>query len=230
MSIAELFIRRPVATALATAGLVVFGLLGYRGLPVSDLPNVDFPTLQVQAALPGASPETMAAAVATPLERQFSTIAGVESMTSTSSRGNTQITLQFTLDRDIDAAAQDVQAAIAQAARSLPAEMPTPPSYRKVNPADSPILYLAVSSPTLVLSTVNEYADTVLAQRFSTVPGVAQVQVFGAQKYAVRVQLDPQALATRGIGLDEVEARLGRDREEERHHDDRLLPGGPPSW
>jgi len=204
----SLFIRRPVMTTLVMAAVVTFGFMAYRGLPVSDLPNVDFPTLQVSASLPGANPETMAATVATPLERQFSTIAGLESMTSTSSRGATSITLQFSLDRDIDAAAQDVQAAIAQAQRSLPPDLPSPPSYRKVNPAESPILYLAVRSATLPLSAVNEYADTVMAQRLSTVTGVAQVQVFGQQKYAVRVQLDPRLLASRGIGLDEVEQAL----------------------
>ncbi|MGH7268498.1 MAG: efflux RND transporter permease subunit [Candidatus Rokuibacteriota bacterium] len=203
-----LFIERPVMTTLLMLALVVFGLMAYTRLPVSDLPNVDFPTVQVSAALPGASPDTMAAAVATPLERQFSTIAGLESMTSTSSRGSTSITLQFSLDRDVDAAAQDVQAGIAQAQRSLPPDLPSPPSYRKVNPADQPILYLALSSPTLPLSAVHEYADTTVAQRLSTVLGVAQVQVFGAQKYAVRVQLDPRALAARGIGLDEVEQAL----------------------
>ncbi len=203
-----LFIRRPVTTTLAMLALVVFGLMAYRDLPVSDLPNVDFPTVQVSAELPGASPDTMATAVATPLERQFSTIAGLASMTSTSSRGSTTITLQFALERDVDAAAQDVQAAIAQAQRSLPPDLPTPPSYRKVNPADQPILYLALSSATLPLSAVHEYADTAVAQRLSTVSGVAQVQIFGAQKYAVRVQLDPRELATRGIGLDEVEQAL----------------------
>jgi HAE1 family hydrophobic/amphiphilic exporter-1 len=203
-----LFIRRPVMTTLVMAGLLLFGVIAYGELPVSDLPNVDFPTLQVSASLPGASPETMAAAVATPLERQFTTIAGLESMTSTTSRGRTSITLQFALDRDIDAAAQDVQSAIAQAQRQLPPDMPSPPSYRKVNPADQPVIYVAVSSPTLPLSDVHEYADTLLAQRLSTVSGVAQVQVFGAQKYAVRVQLDPRALATRGIGIDEVEQSL----------------------
>ncbi|HEV8676998.1 MAG TPA: efflux RND transporter permease subunit [Methylomirabilota bacterium] len=203
-----LFIRRPVMTTLAMAAFVVFGIMAYRDLPVSDLPNVDFPTIQVTAQLPGASPETMAAAVATPLERQFSTIAGLDSMTSTSSRGATTIVLQFALERDVDAAAQDVQAAIAQASRTLPTDMPSPPSYRKVNPADQPILYLALSSATLPLSAVNEYADTRVAQRLSTVTGVAQVQIFGAQKYAVRVQLDPRALASRGIGLDEVEQAL----------------------
>jgi HAE1 family hydrophobic/amphiphilic exporter-1 len=203
-----LFVRRPVTTTLLMVALVVFGLMAYRDLPVSDLPNVDFPTVQVSAALPGAGPETMATAVATPLERQFSTIAGLQSMSSTSTRGSTTISLQFSLDRDVDAAAQDVQAAIAQSQRNLPADLPNPPSYRKVNPADQPILYLALSSATLPLSTVNEYADTVVAQRLSTVSGVAQVQIYGAQKYAVRVQLDPRALASRGIGLDEVEEAI----------------------
>src|SRR5262249_39291540 len=162
----------------------------------------------VSAALPGASPDTMAASVATPLERQFSTIAGLASMTSTSSRGSTSITLQFTLDRSVDAAAQDVQAAIAQALRTLPTDMPSPPSYRKVNPADQPVLYLALTSATLPLSAVNEFADTMVAQRLSAVGGVAQVQIYGAQKYAVRVQVDPRALGTRGIGLDEIEQAI----------------------
>ena len=204
MNIAAIFIRRPVMTTLVMAAILIFGIMGYRQLPVSDLPNVDFPTLLVTANLPGASPETMASAVATPLERQFSTIAGIDSMTSTSTLGNTQITLQFDLSRDIDAAAQDVQAAITAAARQLPSDMPSPPSYRKVNPADQPVLYLALSSPTLPLSTVNDYAETLLAQRISMVTGVAQVMVYGAQKYAVRVQLDPKALASRGIGIDEA--------------------------
>jgi hydrophobic/amphiphilic exporter-1 (mainly G- bacteria), HAE1 family len=204
MNITALFIRRLVMTTLVMLALLLFGLMGYRLLPVSDLPNVDFPTLAVTASLPGANPETMASAVATPLERQFSTIAGLDSMTSTNALGITQITLQFNLSRNIDAAAQDVQAAITQAAPQLPPEMPTPPTYRKTNPADQPILYLALSAPTLPLSTVDEYAETLIAQRVSMVSGVAQVQVFGAQKYAVRVQLDPHALATRGIGIDEV--------------------------
>ncbi|MBI2882789.1 MAG: efflux RND transporter permease subunit, partial [Candidatus Methylomirabilis oxyfera] len=205
-----LFIRRPVMTTLVMLGIVFFGLMGYRLLPVSDLPNVDFPTIQVSASLPGANPDTMAAAVATPLERQFSTIAGVDSMTSTSALGLTQITLQFSLSRKIDAAAQDVRAAIAVAQRLLPPGMPTPPTYQKVNPADQPVLYLALSSPTLPLYTVDEYAETMLAQRISTISGVAQVQVFGSQKYAVRVQLDPRALATRGIGIDEVEKAIAQ--------------------
>jgi hydrophobic/amphiphilic exporter-1 (mainly G- bacteria), HAE1 family len=204
MNIASLFIHRPVMTTLVMLGILIFGVMGYLLLPVSDLPNVDFPTLQVSAGLPGASPETMASSVATPLEREFSTIAGVDSMTSSSSLGSTQITLQFTLSRDIDAAAQDVQAAIARAATKLPRDMPSPPSYRKVNPADQPVLFLALTSPSLPLYTLNEYADTVMAERISMVNGVAQVQVFGAQKFAVRVQLDPQVLAARGIGIDEV--------------------------
>lgn len=191
-------------TTLVMLGILLFGVMGYRLLPVSDLPNVDFPTILVSAGLPGASPETMASSIATPLEKQFSTIAGLDSMTSTNSLGSTQITLQFDLSRDIDAAAQDVQAAIARTGRQLPADMPSPPSYRKVNPADSPILYVALSSPELPLSTVDEYAETTIAQRISTISGVAQVQVFGSQKYAVRVQLDPKALASRAIGIDEV--------------------------
>ena len=204
MSIPELFIRRPVMTTLIMAAILLFGILGYRLLPVSDLPNVDFPTIVVSAALPGASPETMASAVATPLERQFSTIAGLDSMTSTNALGITQITLQFNLSRDLDAAAQDVQSAIAATSARLPPELPTPPSYRKVNPADQPILYLALSSPILPLSEVDAYAETLMAQRISMVSGVAQVQVFGSQKYAVRAQVDPSALAARGIGIDEV--------------------------
>jgi HAE1 family hydrophobic/amphiphilic exporter-1 len=191
-------------TTLVMAGILLFGIVTYRLLPVSDLPNVDFPTILVSANLPGASPETMASSVATPLERQFSTIAGIDSMNSTSSLGNTLITLQFNLSRNIDAAAQDVQAAISQAQPQLPSDMPAPPSYQKVNPADQPILYLSLSSPTLPLSDVDEYAETLMAQRISMVSGVAQVQIFGSQKYAVRAQLDPRALATRQIGIDEV--------------------------
>jgi hydrophobic/amphiphilic exporter-1 (mainly G- bacteria), HAE1 family len=204
VSISELFIRRPVMTTLVMMAFLLFGVIGYLQLPQSDLPNVDFPTILVTASVPGASPETMASAVATPLERQFSTIAGLDSMTSTNALGNTQITLQFNLSRNIDAAAQDVQAAISRAAKQLPPEMPSPPSYQKVNPADQPVLYLSLSSATLPLSTVDEYAETLLSQRISMVNGVAQVLVFGSQKYAVRVQLDPKALASRGIGIDEV--------------------------
>ena len=201
----ELFIRRPVMTTLVMLGIVLFGIMAYRLLPVNDLPNVDFPTITVSAGLPGASPETMAATVATPLERQFTTIQGLDSMTSTSALGITQITLQFTLDRGIDSAAQDVRAAIAKAAGLLPSGMPTPPTYQKVNPADQPILYMGLTSPELPLYEVDEYAETLVAQKISTVSGVAQVQVLGAQKYAVRVQLDPNALASRGIGIDEVQ-------------------------
>ncbi|MGE5125222.1 MAG: efflux RND transporter permease subunit, partial [Betaproteobacteria bacterium] len=177
MNIAEIFIRRPVATTLVMAAILVAGLMGYRLLAVSDLPNVDFPTIQVSAVLPGASPETMAASVATPLERQFSTIAGLDSMNSTSGLGATSITLQFNLSRDLDAAAQDVQAAIAAAARQLPPNMPNPPTYNKVNPAASPILYFALTSQTIPLSRLDEYGETLMAQRISTVSGVAQVVV-----------------------------------------------------
>ena len=208
MNLPELCIRRPVMTTLLTAALCVFGAMAYHLLPVSDLPNVDFPTIVISAGLPGATPETMASAVATPLEQQLSTIAGIDSMVSASSLGNTQITLQFTLDRNIDAAAQDVQAAIAAVQRRLPTEMPAPPSFRKTNPADAPILYLALSSPTLPLSVVDEYAETILSQRISSVDGVAQVNVFGSQKYALRVELDPRALASRGLTLAEVQAAL----------------------
>jgi HAE1 family hydrophobic/amphiphilic exporter-1 len=192
------------------AGIVLFGLIGYRALPVSDLPNVDYPTIQVTAQLPGASPETMASSVATPLERQFSTIAGLNTVSSTSTLGNTQVTLQFDLSRNIDAAAQDVQTAIAAAVRQLPPGMPNPPTLKKVNPADQPIIYLRVSSPTLPLSQINEFADTSIAQRLSTISGVAQVLVTGEQKYAVRAQLDPSGLAIRGIGIDDVANALQR--------------------
>ena len=210
MNIPELFIRRPVMTTLLMLGILLFGIMGYRLLPVSDLPTVDFPTISVVAELPGASPETMASAVATPLERQFSTIAGMDSMNSTNTLGTTRITLQFNLSRNIDAAAQDVQAMIAKAARQLPPDMPNPPSLQKVNPADFPVIFLALSSPTLPLSMVHEYADTFMAQRISMVSGVAQVQIFGAQKYAVRVQLEPKALAARSIGIEEVASAIQR--------------------
>jgi HAE1 family hydrophobic/amphiphilic exporter-1 len=204
MSVPELFIRRPVMTTLVMSGILLFGIISYRYLPVSDLPSVDYPTIQVSASLPGASPETMAASVATPLEKQFSTIAGIDSMSSISALGSSQITIQFSLSRSIDAAAQDVQAAIAKAARQLPPELPTPPVYSKVNPADSPILYLALSSPTLPLSTVDDYGENFMAQRISMIDGVAQVGVFGSQQYAVRVQVDPNKLASYNIGIDEV--------------------------
>jgi len=204
MNLAEPFIRRPVMTTLCVLGLAIFGVVAYLQLPVSDLPNVDYPTIQVSAALRGGTPETMAAAVATPLEKEFSTIAGLDSMNSSSAQGNTQITLQFVLSRDLDAAALDVQAAITRAMKNLPPQMDTPPSYQKVNPADQPILYLALTSPTMPLYEVDEYAETFLAQNISMVDGVAQVAVYGGQKFAVRVQLDPHELAVRGIGLDEV--------------------------
>ena len=200
-----LFIRRPVMTTLVMLGILVFGIMGYRLLPVSDLPNVDFPTVVVTASLPGASPGTMASAVATPLERQFSAIAGVDSMSSVSSLGNSQITLQFNLSRNINDVAPDIEAAINHATPFLPPGMPQPPSYKKVNPADSPILYIALTSPTLPLWQLDNYGETLMAQRISMVNGVAQVGVFGSQKYAVHVQLNPDALASRGLGIDEVE-------------------------
>ncbi|MFZ0829053.1 MAG: efflux RND transporter permease subunit [Verrucomicrobiia bacterium] len=205
MSVSELFIRRPVMTTLVMSGILLFGLIGFLQLPVSDLPSVDYPTIQVSANLPGASPETMASAVATPLEKQFSIIAGVDSMSSVSAQGLSQITIQFSLERNIDAAAADVQAAIARAAKQLPPNLPSPPTYQKVNPADAPILYLALSSPTLPLSTVDDYGENLLAQRISMVNGVAQVSVFGSQQYAVRIQVDPNKLAAYNLGIDQVE-------------------------
>jgi HAE1 family hydrophobic/amphiphilic exporter-1 len=209
VNIGELFVRRPVMTVLVMIGILIFGIIGYRLLPINALPNVDFPTIQVQAQLPGANPDTMASAVATPLEKQFSTIAGIDTMTSVSTDGLATITLQFSLDRSIDAAAQDVQSAIAAAARSLPSSMPNPPTQRKVNPADAPIMNIVLSSSTLPLSTVAEYAENLLAQQISTISGVAQVQVYGSQQYAVRIQLDPNALATRGLALTDVEQAVG---------------------
>ena len=208
MNLSGPFIRRPVATTLVMLGILLFGVLAYRELPVNDLPNVDYPVINVRASLPGAGPETMASAVATPLEKQFSTIAGLDAMTSNSNVGSTSITLQFTLDRDIDAAAQDVQAAIAQVQRQLPQGV-LPPSYQKSNPADSPILYYALTSEVLPLPALDEFAQTFLAQRISTVKGVAQVTVYGSQKYAVRVRLDPQALASRQVGIDQVVSAIG---------------------
>ncbi|MGH7863705.1 MAG: efflux RND transporter permease subunit [Candidatus Binataceae bacterium] len=204
MNFCEFFIRRPVSTTLVSLAIVLFGLMAFWYLPVNDLPNVDFPTITVGAQVPGASPDTMASSVATPLEKQFTTIAGIQSMTSTSLQGFTDITLQFDLSRSIDAAAQDVQAAISAAQSQLPKDMPSPPSYRKVNPADQPVLYLSLSSATMPMSKVDEYAENRLAQRISMVNGVAQVQVYGSQRYAVRVQVDPKKLAALGIGLDEV--------------------------
>ena len=206
--ISELFINRPITTTLLMVGIVLFGLIGYRALPVSDLPTVDYPSINVNASLPGANPETMAASVATPLERQFSGIAGIDSINSTNSQGSTSITLQFNLSRNIDAAAQDVQTAISAALPQLPPGMPTPPGLRKQNPTDSPILFMSLNSDVLSLPQVDEYAETLIAQRISMVEGVSQVQVYGAMKYAVRAQLDPAALADRGIGVDDVDAAI----------------------
>ena len=208
MNLSSLFIRLPVMTTLVMLGILAVGILGYVKLPVSDLPNVDFPTISVTASLPGANPETMASTVATPLERQFSSIAGIDSMTSASTLGRSQITIQFALNRDIDAAAQDVQSAIAAVQRQLPVGMPSPPSYQKVNPADLPVLILTLHSDVLPLSQVNEYGETMIAQRLSTISGVAQVQIMGTQKYAVRVQVDPDKLAARGISLGEVDQAI----------------------
>ena len=210
MNLTELFIRRPVMTALLMIAILIFGIQGYRALPVSDLPNIDFPTVTVQASLPGANPETMAASVAAPMERQFSTIAGIDNMTSSSSRGNSSITIQFSLDRDIDSAAQDVQNGISAVVRRLPTGMPSPPTMQKVNPADLPILQLSMSSSTLPMTTVNEYADTVISPQISTINGVAQVNAFGGAKYAVRIQLDPKKLVNRGIALDDVQTAVDR--------------------
>jgi HAE1 family hydrophobic/amphiphilic exporter-1 len=208
MNISRPFIERPIMTTLVTFSILLFGFVGYRALPVAALPSVDYPTIQVSAALPGATPETMASAVATPLERQFSTIAGIETMSSTNSQGSTSITIQFALERNIDAAAQDVQAAIAKAGGTLPPQMPRPPSYQKVNPAEQPVLFMALTSTALPLYTVDEFAETLMAQRISMASGVSQVYVYGAQKYAVRVQLNPDALAARGIGIDDVQKAI----------------------
>ena len=208
-SMSEIFVRRPVMTTLVMVGILVFGVVGYRLLPVSDLPNVDFPTIQVTATLPGASPETMSSAVATPLEKQFSTIAALDSMTSVSGIGQSQITLQFTLERNIDDAALDVQSAISAALKQLPPTMTTPPTFRKVNPADAPIYFIGMSSNTLPLSKVDEYGESLLAQRLSMIDGVALVNVYGSAKYAVRIDLDPAAMAARGLGIDQVSAAVG---------------------
>ncbi|MDQ7247513.1 efflux RND transporter permease subunit [Dongia sedimenti] len=208
MTLPELCIRRPVMTCLLMITVVMLGLAGYRQLPVAALPRVDFPTISVTATLPGANPETMASAVATPLEKQFSTISGIDSMSSTSTQGSTRITLQFDLDRDIDGAALDVQSALSVAQRRLPTEMTDPPSFRKVNPADQPILLLALTSQTLPLSAVDEYAESYIAQRLSLLEGVAQVLVFGAQKFAVRIKVDPNQLASMGVGVDQLEAAV----------------------
>jgi HAE1 family hydrophobic/amphiphilic exporter-1 len=204
VNLAALFIKRPITTTLIMLGIVVFGVLAYQQLPVSNLPTIDFPTIQVSAGLPGASPETMASAVALPLEKQFSTIPGLDTMNSVSSQGSTTITLQFILSRNIDAAAQDVQAMIAKTVRQLPPQMPAPPSYQKANPADQPIMFLALQSDTVPLSTVDEYAESTIAQRISTVDGVALVSVFGAAKHAVRIDVDPRQLSAHQIGFDDI--------------------------
>ena len=209
MNLSALFIKRPITTTLIMLGICVFGVMSYRLLPVSDLPVIDFPTIQVSANLPGASPETVASSVALPLEKQFSSIAGLNSLNSTSTLGSTNITLQFDLSRNIDAAAQDVQAMIAKTQRQLPPQMPTPPSYQKVNPGDQPVVLLALRSAILPIWTVDEYAESTMAQRISTVSGVAQVGIFGAAKYAVRIDADPRKLSAYGIGLDELANAIG---------------------
>ncbi len=210
MNVSEPFIRRPIATSLLAAAVLLAGSAAYTRLPVAPLPRVDFPAINVSAGLPGASPETMAAAVATPLERRFGRIAGINELTSTSTLGNTSITLQFDLDRDVDAAARDVQAAINAAGGDLPSNLPSRPSYRKVNPADAPILILSLTSPTLPLAQVFDAANNILAQKISQVPGVGQVFVGGGQQPAVRVQVDPTALAGVGLGLEDVRSALAQ--------------------
>ena len=208
MNISGPFIRRPVMTTMLMAALIVFGMAAYYTLPVSELPNVDFPTVSVSANLPGADPQTMAAAVATPLERQFSAIPGVSSMDSVSTTGSTRITLQFDLDRNIDVAAQDVQTAISQSVRRLPDNMPSPPTLRKVNPADFAIIYMSLSAKQLPLTQLDDYAETRVAQQISTIPGVAQVLVFGSHKYAVRLRMNPYALAARNLSMADVEKAI----------------------
>ena len=208
MNLPALCIHRPVMTTSVTVAIVLVGLVGYLFLPVAALPKVDYPTISVSIAMPGASPTTMAASIATPLEREFAAIAGVDSITSVSGLGVGRITVQFNLNRNIDAAAQDIQAAIANASRKLPAEMTAPPNYRKVNPTDTPVMSLTLKSATVPMSTINEYVEINIGQRVSTLPGVAQVFTYGSQKYAVRVQVDPNLLAMRGIGLDEVQKAL----------------------
>lgn len=210
MNISEVCIRRPVLTTLLMASIIVLGVFGYRLLPVAALPAVDFPTIRISATLPGASPETMAASVASPIERQLSTIAGITSLTSSSSLGNTEITVQFDLGRNIDGASLDVQTALAIAQRRLPVEMTTPPSFRKVNPGDFPVLFFSMRSATMPLSAINDFAETVMSPQLSQLPGVAQVAVYGAQRYAVRVQVDPAAAAARNISLDEIRTVVSR--------------------
>src|SRR3954465_641800 len=210
MNLSETCIRRPVLTTLITAAIIVLGIFAYRLLSVAALPAVDFPTISIQGVLPGASAETMAASVAAPIERQLSTIAGISSLTSSSSLGITSITIQFDLNRNIDGAALDVQTALSVAQRRLPIEMTTPPSFRKVNPGDFPILYISLISPTLPLSAVNEYGEITLAQQISQLPGIAQVLIYGAQKFAVRVQVDPVAAASRNISLEDIRSVVSK--------------------
>src|SRR5437870_7411678 len=208
MNVSRIFIARPIATSLIMLGIATFGVIAYRVLPVSDLPNVDFPTLNVGAGLPGGDPGTMASAVASPLERQFTTIAGLDEMTSSSSTGSTNVTLQFDMSRDVDSAAVDVQTAIAAVMPLLPAGMPAPPSCRKFNPADQPIIFLGLTSDVVPMYMLDGYAETLIAPRISMIGGVSQVQVQGAQKYAVRVQVDPNRLHAQGIGINEIHQAL----------------------
>src|SRR5437762_14098965 len=208
MNLSEIFIRRPIATSLIMLGITMFGIVAYRALPVSDLPNVDFPTLNVSTGLPGADPSAMASAVASPLERQFTTIAGLDEMTSSSSNGSSNVTLQFDLARDVDSAAVDVQTAIAAVMPLLPSGLPAPPSFRKFNPADQPVMFLGLTSDVVPMYMLDDYAETLIAPRVSMISGVSQVQVQGAQKYAVRVQVDPHRLHAQGIGINEIQQAL----------------------
>src|SRR5579871_3814987 len=208
MNISEVFIRRPIATSLLMAAIALLGVVGYRALPISELPTIAYPTINVTANLPGGDPATMASSVATVLERQFTTIAGVDSMTSSSTAGTTSITLQFDLSRDIDSAASDLQSAIAAAMPLLPPGMPTPPAFRKSNPADDPAINVALTSTTIPSAQLDEFAETLMAQRISMVSGVSEVKVQGSQKYAVRVQLDPNKLVSKRIGLNEVNTAI----------------------
>jgi len=208
MSISEPFIRRPIGTTLLAAGLLALGCVAFPMLPVAPLPQVAFPTIQVSASLPGASAETIASSVTAPLERQFAIIPGVTELTSTSSLGSSSITVQFSLDRDIDAASGDILAAINAASGQLPTNLPAAPSYRKVNPADSPILILSLTSASLPLTVVDDAAENILSQQLSQIPGIAQITVNGQQKPAVRIQLDPAKIAALGLGMEDVRAQL----------------------
>ena len=204
MNVSRIFIQRPVATTILVVSLVFFGMIAFFNLAINELPNVDFPTIVVTANLSGADPETMATSVATPLEKELSTVSGIDSMSSVSSAGSTRITLQFSLERNIDAAAQDVQAAILQALHKLPSQMTEQPSLRKVNPADSPILYIALTAGHMPLTKLDDYAENSIAPHLSMTDGVAQVDVYGAQQYAVRIHLNPYALANRGLSITQV--------------------------